>query len=275
MTNNTRRQWIQERVAVLETSTSPEELELAATDLAFSDDPEALDVLGKFLRQSAFLDRLDEADDPAGDTAHLSRVMLPLIERPSPEVALLCLRLVDEPIYLEHDRKSFVLEAVANVAPMIAETVEAFRRANEEGYFGVDALLLADNGSPAALELFRSMMTEKEVDSESRVELLHKSIMPRRNRLPILQMVAGLMADGLEEPVTIAAIESVFDYQTAWFRIHGPTPPGWRTASDETLRFLIDLGAQAKRRPNLPSQLAEAIDNTVEIARALLARRTP
>jgi len=275
MTNNTRRQWIQERVAVLETSTSPEELELAATDLAFSDDPEALDVLGKFLRQSAFLDRLDEADDPAGDTAHLSRVMLPLIERPSPEVALLCLRLVDEPIYLEHDRKSFVLEAVANVAPMIAETVEAFRRANEEGYFGVDALLLADNGSPAALELFRSMMAEKEVDSESRVELLHKSIMPRRNRLPILQMVAGLMADGLEEPVTIAAIESVFDYQTAWFRIHGPTPPGWRTASDETLRFLIDLGAQAKRRPNLPSQLAEAIDNTVEIARALLARRTP
>jgi hypothetical protein len=275
MTNNTRRQWIQERVAVLETSTSPEELELAATDLAFSDDPEALDVLGKFLRQSAFLDRLDEADDPAGDTAHLSRVMLPLIERPSPEVALLCLRLVDEPIYLEHDRKSFVLEAVANVAPMIAETVEAFRRANEEGYFGVDALLLADNGSPAALELFRFMMAEKEVDSESRVELLHKSIMPRRNRLPILQMVAGLMADGLEEPVTIAAIESVFDYQTAWFRIHGPTPPGWRTASDETLRFLIDLGAQAKRRPNLPSQLAEAIDNTVEIARALLARRTP
>jgi hypothetical protein len=275
MTNNTRRQWIQERVAVLETSTSPEELELAATDLAFSDDPEALDVLGKFLRQSAFLDRLDEADDPAGDTAHLSRVMLPLIERPSPEVALLCLRLVDEPIYLEHDRKSFVLEAVANVAPMIAETVEAFRRANEEGYFGVDALLLADNGSPAALELFRSMMAGKEVDSESRVELLHKSIMPRRNRLPILQMVAGLMADGLEEPVAIAAIESVFDYQTAWFRIHGPTPPGWRTASDETLRFLIDLGAQAKRRPNLTSQLAEAIDNTVEIARALLARRTP
>ena len=82
------------------------------------------------------------------------------------------------------------------------------------------------------------------------------------------------MADDLEEPVAIAAIESVFDYQTAWFRIHGPMPPGWRTASDETLRFLIDLGAQAKRRANLPPQLAEAIDNTVEIADALLARRT-
>jgi hypothetical protein len=273
MANNTRRQWIQERAAVLETSTSPQELELAATDLAFSDDPEALDALGKFLRRSEFLDRLDQAEDPAGDTAHLSRVMSPLIERPSPEVAWLCLRLVDEPVYLEHDRKSFVLEALANVEPMSADTVEAFRRANEEGYFASDALLLADNGSPAALELFRSMMADQAVDSEARVELLHRSIMPGRNLLPILQVVAGLMADGLEEPVAIAAIESVFDYQTAWFRIHGPVPPGWRTASDDTLRFVIDLGAQAKRRPNLPPHLAEAIDNTVEIARALLARR--
>jgi hypothetical protein len=273
MANNTRRQWLQEHTAVLDVSTSPEELEIAGSELASSDDPEALDALGKFLRRSDFLDRLDPADDPAGGTAHLQSVLAPFVDSPSPEVAWLCLSLVDEPIYLERDRKSFVLEALAKVVPMNKETAEAFQRANEEGYFAYDALLLAANGSPVALELFQSMIADKTVDSEGRVELLHKSILPRRNRLPILQMAAAISNKGLEEPVTLAAMESVFDYRTAWFTFHGPTPPGWRTASDETLRFVIDLGAQAKRRPNLPAQLAEAIDTTVEIARALLARR--
>ena len=85
---------------------------------------------------------------------------------------------MDEPIYLEHDRKSLVLETLANVVPMSTETGEAFRRANDEGYFAFNALLLAHNGSPVALELFRSMMADKAVDSEARVELLHQAICP-------------------------------------------------------------------------------------------------
>ena len=104
--------------------------------------------------------------------------MKPLIEAPSPEVARLCLDLVDEPFYLEHDRKSIVLEALAAVPLMEPETADAFRRANQEGYFAFNALLLAANSSPVALELFRSMVSGEQLDVEGRVELLHRGILP-------------------------------------------------------------------------------------------------
>jgi len=273
MPNDTRRQWIEKRTAALEGATNPAEMAAAAAELASSDDPEALDALESFLRSDEFLDRLDEAGS-ADQTEHLRTVLAPFIQRPSPEVAHLCLNLVDHPAYLMNDRKSFLLEAMARVSPMNAETVEAFRRANEEGYFGFNALLLAANGSVRALELFASMTGDKAIDWEARVELLHKGIVPHRNRLSILEMAAGLMTTDLEEPVALAAIESVFDYQVHWFAIHAPMPPGWRTAPDEVLRFLIDLGRQAQRRPNLPVPLQEAIGATLEIAGALLARRT-
>lgn len=272
MPNDTRRQWIGERTAVLEAATDPEELEAAATELASSDDPEALEALAVFLRQSEFLDRLDEPGSYSRLT-HLTGVMTALIAGPSPEVARLCLDLVDEPMYLEHDRKSFVLQALAAVPQMETETAEAFRRANQEGYFGFDALLLAANSSPVALELFRSMMSQKEVEPEVRVELLHKGIMPNRTRLTILQMVSAMMDDDLEEPVAAAAIESVFDYQVEWFKIHGPTPPAWRIASNEVLQYVIELGDRARPRPDLPASLPPAIRETLEIARALLKAR--
>src|SRR5213594_242942 len=135
MRNNARQEWIQQRTVVLESSIDPQDLELAAADLASSDDPEALEALGTFLRRGDFLERLDNPDDPAGKTTHLRTVLLPLIEHPSPEVARLCLSIVDDPDWLANDRKSFLLQALAAVVPMNAETVEAFRRANEEGYF--------------------------------------------------------------------------------------------------------------------------------------------
>jgi len=273
MPNATRPQWIEEHVSALQGSASPEELAAAAAALAGSDDPEALDAVGIFLRRSEFLDRLDEPDAP-NRILNLTSVLSPLIAAPSPEVARLLLHLVDEPIYLEHDRKSLILEALAGVVPMTAETAEAFRRANEEGYFAYDALLLARNGSPVALELFRSMMGDKELDAEARVELMHKGIMPHRTRLAILEMVAAMLGDGLEQPVIAAAIESVFDYKTEWFTIHGPTPPAWRTAPDDVLRYVIDLGASVKAQPNLPATLLPAIEETTAIARALLSRRS-
>lgn len=272
MASDKRRQWTSERGAVLEVSTSSEDLETAAIELASSDDPEALDALGVFLRRSEFLDRLDEPNS-SNRILYLNGVLRPLVERPSPETARLCLDLVNDPIYAEHDRKSIVLEALAAVPLMTIATADAFRRANEEGYFAFNALLLARNGSPVALELFRSMMSDKEVDTETRVELLHKGILPHRTRLPILQMVDAILGDSLEEPVAVAAIESVFDYQREWFKMHGPTPPAWRTATNDGLRYLIDLGNRVKLRSDLPATLQRAIDETIEIADALLKRR--
>lgn len=269
---NDRQQWIAERTAVLEGSTSAEELDLAATELASSDDPNALEALTAFLRRGDFLDRLDEPNSP-NQTQHLSAVLMPLADRPGPEVARACLELVDEPLYLEHDRKSLILEALAAVVPMTTETAEAFRRANDEGYFAFDALLLARNGSPVALDLYRSMMCDNEVDAESRVELLHKGLLPFRTNLVVLQAASRIMDAGLEEMLTNAATESVFDYKTEWFMIHGPTPPSWRTASDDVLKYVVELGHRLKGRANLSATLLTAIEETTGLARALLNHR--
>jgi hypothetical protein len=274
MSNTPLQDWIHERVAVLESSTNSDELTLAAMELAASDHPEALDALETFLRQSEFLGQLDDLTDPGQKTLHLSGVMEPLIERPSPEVARLCLNLANDPSFLaDGDRTSFLLQALAGVSPMNAETIVLFQRTNDEGYFAFNAPLLVANGSPRALELFETMMLDHEVPEERRADCLHSSVALNRTRLPVLEMIMRLLSKDLEESVMIAATESVFDFKWRWFGTHPPQPPAWRTAPNDVLRFLINMSTQVKRRPNLPTELQEAINTTVETARALLARR--
>ena len=270
--NETRQDWINERTAVLESSGEPEELEAAVQDLAASDDPEALERLGTFLRRSDFLDRLDEPEASNG-SLNFNIALSPLVQRPSPEVARLCLQLVDDPKYLEHDRKSVLLKALAGVVPMSQEAAAAFRRANEEGYFAFNALLLARNGSRAALDLFRDMMLDTEQEPVSRVELVHMGILPYRNRLETVDLAASLAFSGVELPVAIAAVESVFDYRLEWFKLHGPARPPWRVASVDVLQHVVDVAEHVKALPFLPAELRAAIDNTVDLLRALLAAR--
>jgi hypothetical protein len=267
---NSGQQWIDERVALLRQS-ADEELEAAATELAVSDDPAAIERLVDFLAQRDFLERLD----PPGSTdatERLRAVLSVFKERPGPDVAHASLRLADAPYYLEHDRKSLVLEAMAAAVPMTAEVAAAFDRANEEGYFGFNALLLAKNGSPAALDLFHRMMQNSDVEIEERVEFLHKGILPFRTRLATLQMVSAMLDDNnLDAAAKAAAIESVFDYRPEWFGHHGAKPPAWRSASDETLEYVIALGTRVLERDNRLQP--DAVRDTIELATALLAAR--
>lgn len=272
MPNDKPGNWIDERVAVLENGAGPEELEVAAGELGSSDDPRAVEALGVFLGRSKFLEQLD----PPGSynpTIHLTGVFASLTGSPSPEVARLCLRLVDEPMYLEYGRKSLVLEALASVVPMTPDTAAAFARANEEGYYAFDALLLAQNGSVVALDLYRSMMSDHAVDAESRVELVRKGILPYRNRMTTLRTAAALIDSKVEPLIVQTAMESVFDYQPEWFLIHGPTPPPWRTAPEEVLRYVLQLGSALTDKQKAPASLVPAIERTTEIVRALLAAR--
>lgn len=272
MPNDTPGNWIDERVAVLESETGPEELETAAGELASSDDPRALEALGLFLGRSEFLEKLD----PPGSynpTIHLSGVFVSLSGSPSPEVTRLCLRLVDEPMYLEYDRKSLVLEALASVVPMTPDTAAAFARANEEGYYAFDALLLAQNGSVVALDLYRSMMSDQTVDAEARVELIRKGILPYRNQMTTLRTAAALIDSTVEPVIAKTAMESIFDYQPEWFLIHGPVPPPWRTAPEEVLRYVLQLASAWIGNQKVPASLMPAMERTTATVRALLAAR--
>jgi hypothetical protein len=156
---------------------------------------------------------------------------------------------------------------------MTPATAAAFERANDEGYYAFDALLLAQNGSVVALELYRSMMSDPAVDPEVRVELVRKGILPYRNQITTLHTAAALIDSKVEPIIAKTAMESVFDYQPEWFLIHGPTPPPWRTAPEEVLRYVLQLASTLMDSQKVPASLMPAMERTTAIVRALLAAR--
>jgi hypothetical protein len=99
-------------------------------------------------------------------------------------------------------------------------------------------------------------------------------VVPHRTALPVLEMVADLLRRDLEPPIVVGAVESVFDYRGfEWFKTRAEPPPAWRSASDQVLQFVIELAGQVRSHRDVPPSLHGPIDGTVEVARALLARR--
>jgi len=267
-------EWIEERRAILATSDESSELGIAATQLAASDDPAALDALAPFLSDSGFLARLDDVNDPGVKTLNLGQVLMTLQSLPSPEIVPLCLRLNRDPVFLsDPDRKTFLLEALAAVIPMSSATAQAFREANQEGYYSAAARMLAANASPNAMSLLLEMMLDPEVDAQRKVGALHMSLIPVRNRLAVLEFTGRLASRKPDPAVTQAAIESIYDFQTRWRKGHPPPPPAWRTSPNDVLKALVNLAAYLKSHVPVQEPLLAAIDRTTRIAQALLERR--
>lgn len=265
----------EEIIAILDSSTDRNELLLASVDLALSDDPRDLELLGQYLRRPDFLGRLDNLTDPSTKTLHLARVFEPLIARPSLDTADLSLTLSrDEAFMAEPDRLIYLLRALAAVRPMSEEAAELFRHSNTLGYSSINAPLLGANASPRALALFESMVARKEEPVARRCDWLHMAVLPNRTQLAILQMCERLLALDIEPDVQVGVIESVFDYQPRqWFGLHAPRPPAWRSAPPEVLRFVMEWGVKVRTRPNLPERVMAAIVSTLTAVRALVARR--
>lgn len=254
---------------VLKSSTNRDSLEGAAISLARSGDAQDLAQLGQLLRDRAFLARLDDLRNLK--TAHLSRVIAALGERPTPQVVDLCLTLAEDSVFVaEGDRKSFVLELLAKVRPMGERTAAVFQRSNAEGYFAFNARLLADNGSPHALELFASMMLDKAEPVESRIQCLHVAIVPRRTQAVILRVADQILTRTSERAIAAGVIESVFDFRQEWFGIESgiSKPPAWETTSKETRRAALALADRALARRDLRA----ALRDTVSRARRTLTR---
>lgn len=266
-----------EHLKVLESSEDRAALVEAAIALASSGNANAVAELGRFLRRGEFLARLDDLTDPHLKTRHLSAVMRSLENQPSTAVSEVCLTLADESEFLaDQDRMIYLLPALAAVRPMSAEAAAVFRRTNAEGFFSANAPLLAENGSPRALELFEAMIEDASVEPEDRVDALRTSILSRRTEVPILESSKRLLSSGLEEEVMFAVIETLFDFRSKeWFgpAVGAPTPPPWEGASDDALALLLRLADQAKARGALPAGLREAIDRSSgEIEEVLSSR---
>lgn len=168
------------------------------------------------------------------------------------------------------------LRTLASVRPMGDETVAVFRRANAEGYFGIDATLLADNGSPKALDLLGEMLTDRAIAAPRRVDGVHLTVYPHRLQSPMLRLAGRLLAGNVDDEAAIALVESIFDDgYVRWFPPSAKVarPPPWERASPEAAQLARGLAAQARARGRLPAPLLEAITRTEGALRALPAER--
>lgn len=264
-------------LAILAGSHDGAELARAATAVIASGDRQALRRLGTLLSQREFLARLDDLDVPSLKTRRLGRVMAALEQHPSPSTAQFSLDLAADETYLaDPDRKVFLLRALAAVRPMSDEAAALFRDANAEGYFGADAILLANNGSPRALDLLGDMLADGTVPAARRTDCAHLALYPHRTEPPLLALAGHVLAGDLDDEVATAVIESIVDDEYArWFPPGGvpPLPPAWEEASTDALEQLLALGGPAEARPRLPAWLRSIVERTVARVRSILARR--
>jgi hypothetical protein len=262
---------------LLEYSQDPAELEQAAVGLAALKNPEALALLTSFMRRPEFLDRLDDQADLTNSFRHLSNVMSAVQNHAFQETERLCLTLgEDEQFLSQPDRKIFLLPALASVRPMSEQAVMFFRQANAEGYFATTGPLLVKNGSPRAFELFESMIRDRGVEADVRVDVLHNAVLPYRTELRVLESCARLLDADLENSVVVGVVETVFDFKSReWFgpAMNAPFPPPWEAASNESLELVIRLADQVRGWDSLSPPLRDAVNETAETARAILAQR--
>lgn len=276
MSEQTREEFLR-NVSILESSEDRPKLAQAACAIIESEESDALARIGNLLRQADFLARLDELDVPQTKTRQLQSVLKALENRPSGDTEQLCVNLGENMTFLaDDDRKIFLLPALAAVRPMSEEGAALFRRTNDEGYYSANAPLLVKNGSPRALELFESMIKDRDVDPENRIDALHTSVLRYRTEMPVLEVCERLLTVDLEGEVAIGVVETLFDFRSKeWFgpAIGAPKPPPWENASDEALEFILRIGVMVKARGNVQPPSMDAIDATVATIHRIQASR--
>jgi hypothetical protein len=237
-----------------------------------SGDPSGISRLGGFLSDESFLARLDDLAQPQIKVHRLRRIFEEITRHPSPSTEALCLRLGRSPQFLsDPDRKMLLMPALAAVRPMSVEAAAFFRAASAEGYFSINAPLLAHNGSVRALELLQEMIADRKVPSARRIDALHYSVVPVRTEVPVVAMAERLLAVGLDPAVEAGLVESLFDYRPGeWYEFARtyPKPSAWTTASPEARARLLRLAEASLRKPGLPPDVSEAVRKAREAIRA-------
>jgi len=233
------------QIAILSGSKDSERLAAAAVELARSQDREAIAALGPYLGRAEFLDRLDP---PEGPMTHLIAVFRALAEHPTEATGRLCEALHAEPEFVAvAARINLLLGALAAVRPLTPAAAEIFRATSAEGFAEVNAPLLLENESVPALQVFGEIVAGDRVEPYVKVDLVHRAVLPRRTKLPVVQICARLLQFELPAEVRAAIIETLYDYQSrSWFgpAMHPPKPPPWNTASTEALNLLIALAGR-------------------------------
>jgi len=233
---------------ILNESRDRDALVSLAVMLAASEDSSAVFALAGPLSQREFLARLDDIEDPVSDMDNLIVVFRTLAEHPTPATGHVCEVLFVEPDFRENpSRINLLLVALARVRPTSAEGAEVFRTSSREGYAGVNGPLLVQNESPLALQVFEELIAEDWLVVEMKVDLLHRSVLPKRISLPVLEICAHLLDRDLPSEVKDGILETLFDHQSKrWFGpvLSPPMPPEWELATTDALDLLIALAGR-------------------------------
>lgn len=239
---------LDQHMRILRESRDRQALLSSAVTLVVSEDASAAFALLTPLSERDFLARLDDVGDPTRDMDNLAQLFRVLARNHPPNMGRLCEILYREPDFVELPaRLNLLLVALASISPASPEGAEVFRATSREGYASVNGPLLVANESPLALQVFEELIAEEGLDVETKVDLLHRSVLPRRTSLPVIEMCARLLGRGLPQEVEDGIVETLFDHQSKrWFgpALSPPTPPPWDLAANEALDLLIALAGR-------------------------------
>jgi len=253
-------------IRILNDSPDREQVADASITLAASENDDAIARLARALQSGEFLRRLDDTRNPSSDIRNLILVFRALKEHPTQAAGRLCEVLYADAAFGELPaRINLLLAALAAVRPTTAEGGEIFRESSQAGYAEVNGPLLLENESPIALQVFEELISGSWVEGYVKVDILHRALLPRRTRLPVLAICARLLDKDLPVEVREGLIETLFDYQSRrWFgpAMTPPKPPPWDSAETEALEFLVALATQV-----LSGQLSDRLRGPVQSTR--------
>jgi len=266
-------------IKTLDESRDRPSLLAASLALALSEDRDAILRLGRHLREEEFLARLDNVRDPQLNGINLQQIFDALQSHPSPLTGVLCEVLAAQPNYLEDiDRMTALLPALAAVRPMTPSAARIFRATAEAGFYSVNGPLLAENGTPEALQVYEELIRDETVSTANRIDLLHTGVVPRRHLQPIVELCVRLLSSPPVQPpeVQLGVVESLFDYRVReWYGVcrNPPRPTAWNEASTETLELLLSIPPIVRSILPLPDDLQSAVETAIEEIEAALQER--
>jgi hypothetical protein len=269
---------IARHTAVLKESQDVEELYASAIAMAESEDRHAIVALARLLRQPGFFARLEGSGEPVTDSvSNLADVFAALTRHANEFTGRLCELIYGEEAFREvPSRINLLLFALGAVHPMTPRAVEIFRETSASEFAQVNGPILLANGEPPALEVFAEIVRGDWVEAYVKVDILHRALLPVRDRLPIVQMCIRLLSGKLEESVRIGIVETLFDHRSKdWFgpAMYPPEPPDWNQAPDASLELLVRLAERLLGESLPPGPLASVRNTLAEIAAILRSRR--
>ncbi|MFA6045494.1 MAG: hypothetical protein WC718_10955 [Phycisphaerales bacterium] len=271
-------------IEVLRTSADAGKLTNAAQELAISKDAASLEAVRGALESPKFLDSIDPpAKPPASRLAmNVWKVLRSLTDNKAPDARGVIEALTQAPLYQKHiARVDLLLEATQELRPPGEKVVgywKTYAGPNDLHAPVLQRILLA-NGSPEALTLFRTMMSNEGFPPERRVNWIHAGLPRYRNDEKYLAMATALVDDKLVSPVVRrAAVEAVFDWDEEWAPIHGPNvyKPPLRTLMNKAAREQVKAVAKSARAwLSLPAPLDAKITAVLAEVDAIDEREKP